>query len=78
MKKYGKTDSEKTAEESLQCRQIISEIVNFGVTEYQKLKLIKLLALELEDDKKMRKISNLIKELSGGRDSKKSNNLIVE
>ena len=45
MKKYGKTDSEKTAEESLQCRQIISEIVNFGVTEYQKLKLIKLLAL---------------------------------
>ena len=38
--KYGKSEQERKAEESLQCRKIVQEIINFGVTESQKLKII--------------------------------------
>ena len=41
VKKYGKTVEEKKAEKSLQCREIVREILNFGVNESQKLQLIK-------------------------------------
>jgi hypothetical protein len=60
MKKYGKTKEEKKAEKSLQCRDIVKEIINFGVDESQKLHLIKLIALELESNSKMKKIVNTL------------------
>ena len=63
IKKYGKTKPEADAEKSLACRQIIKEINNFGVDEYQKLHLIRLLALELENNESMKKIIKTITEI---------------
>ena len=60
MKKYGKTKEEKKAEKSLQCRDIVKEIIKFGIDESQKIQLIKLLALELENNNQMKKIVNTL------------------
>ena len=74
--KYGKTESEIDAENSLKCRQIVNEILNFGVSEMQKLKIIQLLSLELEDRDGMEKLSNLTKTFLDDK-NKKSNKLIT-
>ena len=42
------------------CRDILKEILNFGVSEHQKVFLIRLLALELEDTNLMKRITNSI------------------
>jgi|TARA_E500000331_G_scaffold272134_1_gene263923 hypothetical protein len=62
-KKYGKTSEEEKAEKSIQCRQIVLEINRFGVSESQRIQIIKLLALELENNLNMKKIINTIDEI---------------
>ena len=42
-------------------REIVQEIMNYGVTQQQILSIINLLALELEDNNKMRSIVDLCK-----------------
>ncbi len=64
---FGQLDSEKLAEEKLICRQIVNEIGNFGITERQRLAIIHMLSLELEDVEAMQAISALVREL--GSDS---------
>ena len=44
------------------CRNIHKEIIDFGVSNNEILKIIELLSLELEDTDKMRKIIATIKE----------------
>tara|TARA_R110002074_G_scaffold90555_4_gene198427 strand:+ start:994 stop:1242 length:249 start_codon:yes stop_codon:yes gene_type:complete len=63
IKKYGRTSLEKRLEKSHQCRQIVGEILDFGVNEFQKLKIIHLLSLELEDRGKLLEISNICKDI---------------
>ena len=63
MERYGKTLEEIDAEKTIQCREIVKEILNFGVNEFQKKQIIKLLACELEDVSMMKKITNVIKEI---------------
>jgi len=46
--------------EQMTCRDILKEILNFGVSEHQKKFLIYLLSLELEDVDLMRKIDIII------------------
>ena len=48
MEKIGKTDNEIDAEQLLECRKIVKNLVQFGVTEKQKIQIIYLLSLELE------------------------------
>lgn len=60
--KYGQLDSERKAEENKTCRQIVSEINHFGVSERQKLFIIYLLALELEDNDRLLAITSIAKE----------------
>ena len=43
-------------------REIVQEIMNYGVTQKQILQIINLLALELEDNELMRSIVGLCKE----------------
>jgi hypothetical protein len=62
---YGKTQSEKRAEENQVCRQIVREINNFGITQRQMLFLIYLLGSELENVEHMRAITKLVRELGG-------------
>jgi len=74
--KYGETESEKNASDTFKCRQIVKEILDFGVTEYQKIKIIQLLSLELEDREKMNKLSEMTKSLISEK-GKKDNKLIT-
>jgi hypothetical protein len=43
------------------CRDIVKEILNFGVKNEEILKIIDLLSLELEDTNIMRNIQNVLK-----------------
>ena len=60
MKKYGKTEAELKAEKMISCRDIVKEILKFGVNEDQKKQIIKLLALELEDTALMKDVVDII------------------
>ena len=71
MKKYGKTESDIITEQKIQCREIVSEILDFGVSEIQKQQIIKLISLELENTELMRKISHLIDECEEDHTDKK-------
>jgi len=60
---YGKTKTERDATDLAAGRQIVAEIMNFGVKQPQILHIIKLLALELEDGLQMRAICECLSEL---------------
>ena len=51
--------------ESAKCREIVSEILNFGVSQHQIETIINLLALELEDRNKMIAIRECIESFKG-------------
>ena len=64
--KYGQaTSSEGLAEEKQTCRQIAREIANFGVSERQRLFIIYLLAMELEDVSSMKQLTDTVRALGG-------------
>ena len=48
MEKIGNTEAELDASQMLECRKIVKNLVEFGLTEKQKLQLIYLLSLEME------------------------------
>ena len=60
MKKYGKTEKDLLVEKSIECRNIVKEIIRYGVSEFQKKKIIYLLSLELEDGEIMKEITSLV------------------
>ena len=62
MNRIGKTKEDVQAEKMLMCREIVREILDFGVNEGQKKQIIKLLACELEDVNTMKNIVNVIKD----------------
>jgi hypothetical protein len=47
--KVGQTETEKKAKSLQKCREIVSEINNFGINDFERLQIIYLLSLELED-----------------------------
>jgi hypothetical protein len=52
---------EKLAREKQRSREIVSEIINFGVTEQQKLDIIFNLSLTLENNKAIKDINEILK-----------------
>ena len=46
---YGQLSSEKISKENEECRKIVKEILNVGLTQRQQMFLIYLLSLELEN-----------------------------
>ena len=50
----------KEIKEQAICRDILKEILNFGVSEHQKKFLIRLLALELEDTNLMKRVNDAL------------------
>ena len=56
---------------SIRSREIVSEILNFGVTQFQIKKIIKFLSLELEDRSLMVNISSLIDDNTNGNTQEK-------
>jgi len=58
VKKYGQTGEEKHSEEMIQARQIVATVLDFGVTQQQIVRIVKLLGLELENHDHMLRISD--------------------
>lgn len=87
MEKIGKTETEIDAGQMLECRQIVKNITEFGVTEKQKIQLIYLISLELESRdalniltdavKKIRKLDENVK-FSLTNDSEDYNKEVIE
>lgn len=70
IKRYGTTEEESDASDSLRCRQIVKAISDFGINEQQRLKVIYLLALELENRDHLQEITALIKRCESGEHRK--------
>ena len=70
IEKYGKTETESAAEEMFQARQIVSTILDFGVTQEQIVRIVKLLGLELVDRDSMLLIVNAAKQIEEGSNGK--------
>jgi hypothetical protein len=62
---YGQTNVHKTAEKLQQCRDIVREIENFGISEIQRKQIIYLLSLNLEDREALEEISAISKRFIG-------------
>lgn len=62
--RYGQTGSEKQALENEECRRIVKELENYGLTQRQMLVVIYLMAQELENVDQMRSITKLVRKLA--------------
>jgi len=62
---YGQLTSEKLAKENEECRKIVKEVLNVGLTQRQQMFLIYLLSMELENIEYVQTMTNVIKELAG-------------
>ena len=74
--KIGKSEVDKSAEDLLKCRQVVTEITNFGVTQNQIMQIIHLLALELENRDVLVDITTIIKEYQENPLSEHKNKLL--
>ena len=59
--KFGSSQAEYEAKEMLRCRQIVSEILNFGVSQREIMRIMHLLSLEIESREVMIDLSDRIK-----------------
>jgi hypothetical protein len=48
--------------EAAKCREVVHEILNFGVSQRQMLIIIKLLSLELDNNEAMKRITQIVEE----------------
>ena len=71
--KIGKTQEELEADQIFECRAIVKNLVNFGVSEKQKLQIIYLIALELESRDALKAITDLVSELKSNNSDIKFN-----
>ena len=62
--KIGKTIEEIDANLIFECRQIVKNIVSFGISEQQKIKIIELISLELESRDAMQLILESVKTIT--------------
>lgn len=62
---YGKLQSDRVADENLICRQMVREIMNFGITQRQTLMVMYLLAMELENVEQMKELTAAIRDVGG-------------
>jgi hypothetical protein len=69
--KIGTTKTDKWADEQLVCRQIVSAISKFGVNNDQRLEIIKLISMELENHELIVAINEIIKEVKETKESSK-------
>jgi len=62
---YGQLSSEKISKENEECRRIVKEILNVGLSQRQQMFLIYLLSLELENINHVKDLTDVIKEIAG-------------
>lgn len=63
--KVGQTQSEKKAKSLQKCREVVAEINNFGINDFERLQIIYLLSLELEDRVLVEDFAEVIKGYRG-------------
>ena len=61
METYGQTYFEKNLKKKQACRDIVQEIMNFGINQTQLLEILYLLSLEVDDRDTMLAIGDTIK-----------------
>jgi hypothetical protein len=61
--KIGKTEEEIDATEMIECRKIVKNLINFGLSERQKLQIIFLLSLEMESRDAINLINSAVKKI---------------
>jgi hypothetical protein len=76
--KVGQTDAEKKARSLKKCRDIIAEINNFGVNDFERVQLIHLMSLELEDRDLINDFAEVIKGYRGEIFEDKKNETIIQ
>ncbi len=59
--KFGETPAEAESREMLRCRQVVAEILGFGVTQTEIMRIVHLLSLELEDRELMVDLSDRVR-----------------
>jgi hypothetical protein len=69
--KIGNTKTDKWANDQLACRKIVNEISKFGVTDEQRLEIIRLLALELNNHELIVSIHEIVKDAKEQKESSK-------
>jgi len=78
VKHYGKKSNEEMLiEDRIRAREIVQEILNFGVSQQQMLHIAYLLALELEDRDTMITITECIKKFTDGDEEESSTSGIL-
>ena len=78
IKKYGKTKEEVWVKDITVAREIVSEVLNFGVSQQQLIRIIKFLSLELEDREMMENINAiLVDPLSESPDKKPQSSILT-
>jgi hypothetical protein len=79
-KKYGQTNTEKWALDLGKSREIVTEIMNFGVTQPQLLQIINLLSLELENRELLQLYRNAYKTATDDKleGTESTSNLILD
>jgi predicted transcriptional regulator len=68
---------EKIAKERKLSREIVNEIIKFGVSDDQKVQIAYLLSLSITDNKKMKEICNFLKKFTTEINKEKTENKII-
>ena len=77
--KVGQTNSEKKARSMTRCREIVAEINHFGVNDFERVQIIHLLSLELEDRDLITDFAEVIKGFRGDVfEEKQENNTLLQ
>ena len=78
---YGKIKGEEAVEQSIIAREIVKTIGDYGVTQYQILKIIYLLSLELEDrqlsDDLITIVKSVLEPLDGNKETVEDSKIIT-
>lgn len=77
--KIGQTETEKRARHLQRSREIVAEINNFGVNEFERVQIIHLISLELEDRDLINDFAEVIKGYRGEvLELKQDNNTLLQ
>lgn len=76
--KIGSSETDKIAKSLQKCRQIVSELNSFGINDFERVQIINLLSLELEDRDLMSDITEIIKDCRGDIFDQKSETKLLE
>ena len=74
---FGELDVERNVHDIITCRDIVSTIISYGVTQQQILYIIKFLALELENGEAMRDLAIVAGDLIKASDDENNFSKIV-